>query len=64
MDFLHVGHFIEPIPLIVGIPGTLGKSVTPLFFTETSQDLWGLGGDPALTGSLNECFFGIGWGTR
>jgi hypothetical protein len=51
---LVIGLIIKPIRLIGGIPGALGKSVTPLFFTETSQDLGGLGNDPALTGSLNK----------
>src|SRR5437667_12219628 len=48
MDFLGIGLIIEPIRLTGGIPVALGKSVTSLLFTETSQDLWGLGSDPAL----------------
>ena len=42
MDLMGVGPVIEPIRLIGGIPGTLGKSVAPLLFSETSQDLGGL----------------------
>jgi hypothetical protein len=64
MDLQKVSPFVEPIRLIGGIPGALGKSVAFLLFTKTSQDLGGLDSDPALAGSLNECFFEIGWGAR
>ena len=57
MDFLGISLIIEPTWLISGIPGALGQSVPSLFFSETSQDLGGLGSDPPLTGSLNKCFF-------
>jgi hypothetical protein len=36
LDFLGIGLIIEPIRLIGGIPGALGKSVKSLFFTEAS----------------------------
>jgi|SRR5882762_3128348 len=57
LNLLIVCNLSEPIRLIEGIPGTLGKAVTPLFFTETSQYFRRLGRDSALTGSLNKCFF-------
>jgi hypothetical protein len=57
MDLLDVGLIVEPIRLIGWIPGALGQSVNSLLSTETSQDLRCLGRDPALTGSLNKCFF-------
>jgi hypothetical protein len=47
---------VKPIGLIGGTPSAFGKSVTPLFFTESSQDLRVLGCDPAFAGSVNKCF--------
>jgi hypothetical protein len=64
MDLMGVDLIIEPILLISGIPGALGKSVTSLLFTETGQDLRSLGSNSAFACCFYEFFSGYCGGAR